>query len=206
MKDWFRSICFFMLVFTTQWIQCWVFNCVYFLFIFLTLYSQAYQPGREVLVPFYSQHGSTEEHPWAEVRPHTQLSFPSHVSINCHVFLTYTLTLMQYCFFGGVLQNPLTHHFTPSISCCWRSSEWRQDRHPQSGIMVWVTLSQLYTCRGSATKRGWASRLRCSLVSCRKMSQRSTWRTFSPIVPENPSHMSYSCMLVRVLHKKGNYH
>lgn len=119
------------------------------LFYYLTLYSQAYQPGREVLVPFYSQHNPTEKHPWTKVRPHTQLSFPSHVSINLVAFLTHPLILMQHCFLGGVLRNPSTHHFTPSISCCWRSSEWRRNRLPLSGIMLWVTLSQLHTCRGN---------------------------------------------------------
>lgn len=172
------------------------------LFYYLTLYSQAYQPGREVLVPFYSQHNPTEKHPWTKVRPHTQLSFPSHVSINLVAFLTHPLILMQHCFLGGVLRNPSTHHFTPSISCCWRSSEWRRNRLPLSGIMLWVTLSQLHTCRGNVmcVCMGGSSRLRCSFVSYRKMSQGSTWRIFSSIVPENPSHMPYYCMLMRIFY------
>lgn len=124
------------------------------LFFFLILCSQAYQPGWEVLVSFYSLHGPTEKHPWAEVRPHAQLSIPSHVSFNISVFLTHPLIPMQHCFLGGFLRNPSTHHFTPSISCCWRSTEWRWNRLPQSGIMLWVTLSQLHTCRGNATGGG----------------------------------------------------
>lgn len=124
------------------------------LFFYLTLYSKAYQPGREVLVPFYSLHGPTEEHPWAEVRPHAQLCLPSHVSIICSVFLTHPPILMRHCFLGVSKRNPSTHHFTPSISCCWGSSEWRRNRLPLSGIMLWVTLTQLPSCRGNVTGGG----------------------------------------------------
>lgn len=133
-----------------RWIARWVFN-----YIFILLFNSvqpslsAWSRGVHAVLQSPRSHRGTSVSWSSSTRP-TVLSKSCEYQVQC---LSHT-SRCSTASWGGLLWNPPTHHFTPSISSCWRSSEWRRNRLPLSSIMLWVMLSQLHISRGNATGGG----------------------------------------------------